>query len=76
MSVHRVTCVDCIEDGSSKIWRENCEECATERAEKHRAETGHEVHLAITTNTGSMWELREMTRRAHMVLISPKRKGW
>lgn len=57
------------------MWRENCADCAQEMADKHRRETGHDVRLQITTDDTPMWELRDMTRRAHMVMFSPKR-GW
>jgi hypothetical protein len=68
---HRVTCET---PGCGRVWRENCADCAQDTAERHRAETGHDVRLQISSDDTSMWELREMTRRARMVLV-PKR-GW
>ena len=71
---HRVTCAPCGTDGRVKIWRENCADCATERAERHRAETGHPVELTITTER--TWEdLRNMTGLAHPVLLGQRRWG-
>lgn len=62
-------------NGLLRVWRENCAECAQETADRHRRETGHPVEVAITNDTPNMWELREMTRRARMVLINQNR-GW
>ena len=72
MTKHRVTCEypDC-----GQVWREDCKDCAQDMADKHRAETGHPVHLSITADDVPMWELQAMTRRARMVLLKPKR-GW
>lgn len=70
---HRVNCKF---PGCGRFWRENCAECATDAAARHRAETGHAVELRITPDDDPpMWELREMTRRAHRALYAPGR-GW
>ena len=65
----------CEQDGCSRVWRENCEDCLTEVTRRHRDETGHTVALAITPDDVPMWKIREQTTRARLVLLSPKR-GW
>lgn len=69
MHNHRVTCTEC-----SRTWRENCVECAHDTAARHRSETGHSVELSIIT-AESLWELRDLTRRAQAVLTS-RMRGW
>lgn len=71
MTKHRGTCQ---EPGCGRIWRENCEDCLREHTDRHRAETGHPVHLQITTDDTSVWELRDMTRRAHRVLYPTRNR--
>lgn len=63
---HRGTC-----EADDCVWvrRENCEHCLRELADKHKAETGHTVHLTITADPDeSGWELRQLARRTHQVL--------
>lgn len=59
---HRGTCEA---DGCGRVWRENCEDCLTEVTSQHTADTGHPVHLQISTQGESGWELRDLTRLAH-----------
>lgn len=65
----------CEQDGCSRVWRENCEDCLTEVTARHTAATGHRVHLAVSPDGEPLWELRRMTRQARLVLLRPKR-GW
>lgn len=65
----------CDQTGCGRVWRENCEHCLREVTDRHTAETGHRVHLAITPDGEPLWELRRMTRQARQVLLSPTR-GW
>lgn len=47
----RVTCQTCRTDtGLPKTWRWLCEYCASECQDRHRAETGHQTDLTITTS--------------------------
>ena len=73
MTRHRGTCEhpDC-----GRVWRENCEDCLREVTDNHRAETGHAVHLQTTADDTPMWELRQMTRLAHRVLVTQRGRRW
>lgn len=72
MTRHRGVCTA---DGCGRVWRENCEDCLQDVTAKHTAETGHAVHLEITSSDSSGWELRDLTRRARQVMLTGKR-GW
>lgn len=67
---HRATCSH---PGCERVWRENCQECLEDMADKHRRETGHEVEVSITI-AETLWEMLQ-SHRSRMVLISQK-KGW
>lgn len=62
---HRASCgnPDC-----GRVWRENCADCLTEVADRHRAETGHTVLLTITADDENGWELRNLTARSRRAL--------
>lgn len=69
---HRGTCED---PDCGRVWRENCEHCLREVTDRHRAETGHPVHLTITADGENGWELRNLTARSHHGLRSlPRRR--
>lgn len=73
MHRHRATCQA---PGCGRSWRENCAECATDAAERHRAETGHPVELRIT-QADNWHEVQEMAGMAHRVLmLRGMRRGW
>lgn len=73
MTKHRVTCD---EPSCGRVWRENCDECAQDVADRHRRETGHSVSLQISDSTPGWKKLQEMTGLAHPVLIRNKERGW
>ena len=70
---HRGTCEA---DGCGRIWRENCADCLREVTDRHRAETGHPVHLHITADDDGGWELRDLARRAHRQVLLTQKRGW
>jgi hypothetical protein len=65
---HRGTCEA---DNCGRVWRENCEHCLTEVASRHTAQTGHPVHLQITPEKVSSWELQGLIRG-----LRPAWRGW
>lgn len=69
---HTVFCGTCGDKwGQPKRWRENCEDCAQDIADKHRRETGHPVDIHITTPT--IANLQRDIRTANLIA---RRNGW
>lgn len=70
MTECRVTCTTCrTEAGLPKTWHWLCETCAEECQHRHRAETGHETELRITT---SLADVVNLSAAAAIAI----RKGW
>lgn len=62
MTECHVSCYECGENRTPKIWRWLCEECAEEQRDRHRHETGHnpELHIALETTVADI--LRDIGR--------------
>ena len=70
---HRATCE---EPNCGRSWRENCADCLHDVADRHRAETGHPVHMLVTSDYDGEHPPRRMlrlTRQAHQSLYGGRR---
>lgn len=75
MSECRVICrhLECRSDtGRPKVWHWLCEECATECADQHRRQFGHEVELEVTREP-TIADLRQQTCMAAAMM---RRRSW
>lgn len=70
---HRATCED---PDCGRVWRENCADCLRDVADRHRAETGHPIHLLVTSDDDGgepPWRMLRLTRQAHQSLHGGQR---
>ena len=76
MSQCTVTCFTCRNNKNTgpKTWRENCKDCAEERFDQHRRDTGHtDLHLAVTVDDApSIKVLQRQVRLAGQIY----KMGW
>ena len=68
-----VTCNDCRTDGLPKVWRYLCEDCAREKRDEHRLETGHEPDLYIATELSIQIIQRDFDRAYRQMT---RRRSW
>lgn len=69
MAVHNHR-ASCEQTGCSWVRRENCADCLRDVADAHRAETGHPVHLTITSDEQLRDNILTMATRARRMLLT------
>lgn len=71
-----VTCHDCADGGVPKVWRYLCEDCAREKLDAHRLDTGHDPQLYVATEISIQIIQRDMAIARELMRGQSRWPGW